>query len=734
MSHRVGRSPTKLQRFPRPVSAMTTRFDTSTSMGLLSRSRSLSVGLAVSLSAVGVLAACGSSEDSEFPAPPPDNTSTSSSTSSSGFSSSGTSGNPQDQPITIDPPNATLTITSRAGAALTQQFVAKQNGAPITAGFLLDKYEAGSIDQKGLFTTTGLNGGKIKVTAKSGTRQATADLTVAVKLSEEFGGTPPSPGNKTALGGAPQPDPGGANGSKVLYPLDGTVMPRGLSAPVIQFSPGTVVPEDAKVVLQCSTFSWTGFAHVQAGATPQLPIPQDVWDAFMQSCGGEETTITIVKASGGVAYGPYTTKLVAAAATLKGAVFYQSYEGANLGLWSVRPGVKEPAKHLSNKCVVCHSVSANGEALATGMEAGGAESGTYKTSLDGNIQQISASPALQGDSRGLSFAFFTPDGKYVLRSARDFWGGANTRAFKVDKAGNASSQMAEATVNGLATFPAFLPIFSPDGKKLAFINGDGSTIGTARRSVSLMDAVVDPNTGPNGTLSFSNRTTILDNQAAGLLTKYPTFLPDSKQIVLQEGTNNNAVIGDADNYGGMLASYYDANTGKLMLLRGNEHIELTAANTSTSAADYNQNFIPTALPVPAGGYFWIVFTSQRPYGNTISGKKQLWVAAISPTSAANKDPSHAAFFLPNQSVSENERGFWALEPCKSDGQGCGTGDECCGGFCRPGDENNPGSAKVCKPPAPGQCAQIGDKCTSAADCCGSSNACIGGFCSPPAPK
>ena len=138
-------------------------------MGLpFSRSRSL--GLAVSLSAVGVLAACGSSEDSEFPAPPPDNTSSSSSTSSSGFSSSGTSGNPQDQPITIDPPNATLTITSRSGAALTQQFVAKQNGAPITAGFLLDKYEAGSIDQKGLFTTTGLNGGKMKVTAKTGTR------------------------------------------------------------------------------------------------------------------------------------------------------------------------------------------------------------------------------------------------------------------------------------------------------------------------------------------------------------------------------------------------------------------------------------------------------------------------------------------------------------------------------------------------------------------------------------
>lgn len=672
--------------------------------------------------------ACGSEDGSSFP-----------SAGSSGDGSSGSGGgdfgttsssgsNPDEAPITVEPATQTLSITSRTTPA-TQAFVAKQNGVVINAGWVLDQYDVGTINQQGVFTTTGLNGGKIKVTAKYKTRQATADLIVNVKLTEDFGTGAVDGSNKTALGGAPVNDPGGANASKILYPLDGTVMPRGLSSPLLQFSPGTVVPQDAKVNLQCSTFSWEGYAHVGNGGAPSLQIPQDVWDAFMQSCGGEEASITVVKANGGVAYGPYKTSLVVAATTLKGAVFYQSYTGANLGLWSVRPGVKEPAKHLISECVVCHAVSANGSTLATGMDSGGAKSGAYKTALDGTISQVSKTPAFTGDSRGLSFAFLSPDGKYVLRSQSDFWGGVKTRGFKVDPAGTPASDLGEATVVGLDAVSAYLPTFAPNGKKIAFINGDGTAMGTARKSVSVMDVAINETAGANGTLTFSNQAVVRDNQAAGDVTKFPTFLPDSNQIVLQEGTNGE------NGYGGMLASYYDKNTGKLFLIRNGEHIELTKANTSTSPTDYDQNFGPTALPVTAGGYFWVVFTSQRPYGNQITDRtKKLWVTAISPTSGMNVDPSHPAFYLPNQSESENERGFWALEPCKSDGAGCGTGDECCGGFCRPGDETNPASPKVCKPPVAGQCAASGDKCTVASDCCDAQSACIGGFCTPPAPK
>jgi WD40-like Beta Propeller Repeat len=684
----------------------------------------------------GAVLACGSSVDSEFPGPTPDPTTDpgSSGGPGDGFGSSGTPVNPTDPPIVVDPPTATLTITNR-GAALSQTFTAKTTGASptnVTASWTLDKYEAGQIDAKGSFTTNGMVGGKAKVTAHYKKRTATADMKVLVKITEDLPAAA-TPANKAALLGAPTPDPGGANATQILYPYDGTVMPRGLSSPLFQLTPGSVPPEDAKITLSCSTFSWTGIGNIPDKTIPQLSVPQDVWDAFTQSCGGEEATISIAKAASGVAYGPYTTKMVIAAATLKGAVFYQSYEGANLGLWSVRPGVKEPAKHLKTDCVVCHSVSANGETLTTGMDAAGAQSGAYTANPDGTIKQISKSPALTGDSRGLSFAWLTPDGKYVLRSSSDFWGGVATKAFKVDKSGDANTVMPEATVTGLSDVQAYLPIFSPDGKRIAFINGDGTTMGTARTSVSFMDAVVNPAAGANGSLTFTNRTVALDNGKAGgsgLITKFPAFLPDSKQVVLQEGTNG------TQGYGGMLASYYDTNTGKLFLLRNGEHIELTKANTGVRVQDYNQNFEPTALPVTAGGYFWMVFTSQRQYGNTFTGlKKQLWVAAISPSSPTGLDPSHPPFFLPNQSVSENERGFWALEPCRKDGIACGSGDECCDGFCRPEDENNPASKKVCKPPVVGQCSQIAEKCTTTADCCGApAIQCIGGFCTEPPPR
>ena len=58
------------------------------------------------------------------------------------------------------------------------------------------------------------------------------------------------------------------------------------------------------------------------------------------------------------------------------------------------------------------------------------------------------------------------------------------------------------------------------------------------------------------------------------------------------------------------------------------------------AADAIRAALPFALPVAVGGYYWIVFTSIRDYGNTFTGpgaRKQLWVAAISTRSLAAAD-------------------------------------------------------------------------------------------------
>lgn len=647
--------------------------------------------------------------------------------------------------LTVVPPQATITITDK-NQPVKVDFKALLDGNPITPSWSLDSYAAGSISQAGQFTTNGMVGGQFVVTARAGSTTATAILTIKVNISENVLVDPQDPGvspaNHTALEGMPQPDPGAMdnppNASKILYPYDKTVMPRGLVAPLLQFSPGSIAPEDAKITMSSSVFSWQGYVHVKNPGVPQLYVPQDVWDAALQSAGGETLTIDVVKAAAGQAYGPAKTSIIVAPASLKGAVYYMTYETPGNGLYSVRPGVKEPAKLLIPGCVVCHSVSANGTHLATGADAAEylAASGIYNVNENGDATQMTGAPAgLGGDTRGLSFATFTPDGKYVMRSQNNFWGGVNQLAWAID---DVNKQLKPATVVGLGpNIAALLPTISHDSKRYAFTNGPGEPVafGTPSRSISLMDLNVDHATD---TLTFSNRQLLIDNGPNGPVAKFTTFMPDADHIVLQEGEGYNV------GFDSMLPTWgadstYRTSTGRLHMIRisTGEHTELGVLNAGIADIDRQRNYEPFALPVTAGGYFWVVFTSIREYGNTYSGpnvRKQLWVAAISPNHAMGEDPSHPPFYLPNQTSTANERGFWALAPCRAVGAGCDTGDECCDGFCRPSDPNDPASTKVCQPPQ--SCSQTSEKCMVDSDCCeaASGTTCIGGFCTPKTPN
>jgi hypothetical protein len=155
-------------------------------------------------------------------------------------------------------------------------------------------------------------------------------------------------------------------------------------------------------------------------------------------------------------------------------------------------------------------------------------------------------------------------------------------------------------------------------------------------------------------------------------------------------------------------------------------------------------------PVASGGYFWVVFTSRRLYGNVITAApwdspfvgsgtfgssvvlptpKKLWVAAIDINGTPGKDRSHPAFYLPGQELDAiNSRGFWVVNPCQADGATCVSGDECCGGYCVAAE-----GGLTCRS-MPNGCSQQYDKCTTASDCCGASQGymCIDNRCSAPA--
>jgi len=294
-----------------------------------------------------------------------------------------------DSALRIEPASATLTVSSRDVPA-TEMFSASlfSTGEKVNVRWRLESNLA-SVDSQGVVRTSGIAGGRAKLTAYYGTLEAQAELTINVELRDEPPAATVPDSQRAALDGVPEADPGEAlmpaNATRFLYPYEGTVMPRGLSAPVLQLSPGSLPPQDFKLRIRTEGFSWAGYGHVAEPSTPRITLPQDVWDAALASARGQRVELSVVKAVNGKAYGPTGLSIIGADGTLKGAVYYMTYQSSALGLWSVRPGDQSPPKHIVTGCVVCHSASSNGTRLSTGADQASvaARSGVYSVGADG---------------------------------------------------------------------------------------------------------------------------------------------------------------------------------------------------------------------------------------------------------------------------------------------------------------------------------------------------------------
>jgi hypothetical protein len=146
------------------------------------------------------------------------------------------------------------------------------------------------------------------------------------------------------------------------------------------------------------------------------------------------------------------------------------------------------------------------------------------------------------------------------------------------------------------------------------------------------------------------------------------------------------------------------------------------------APDADLNYEPTVLPQTVGGYYWVVFTSRRRFGNTFvdpdqnnASRKKLWVSALQLSggefggSDQAADLSAPAFYVEEQEPeSGNMRAFWSLDACKPVGDVCKQGtDDCCGGYCRLDDAS--GQFK-CNAKKIG-CALENETCETDSDCC-----------------
>src|SRR6185312_7455303 len=452
-------------------------------------------------------------------------------------------------PLVIAP--ADQVMMAAPGAMPTVQYTATINGQSVAPAWTIDRGEIGSIDVgSGLFTASGSIGGKATITATY--LKETATTTVTVQLSQTQNGDPayppsgsPGPGGYGGVGGAGPGGPasGGQTGVlggaptadanvKMLYPYDGTVWPRGLLAPLLQWDPGARSFDAVMVKLHSKNFDYTGTFAKNATPFINLPIPEDVWHtlAYSNEGKGDDVAVALVfeDVSGATptAIGPYTMTWHVAPGTLKGTVYYNSYGTAlvkNSGTAScaaadltkmpachednnnrtgpyfgaatlaIKPGTTDPvvaagtttgapAGSTAAGCRVCHAVSTNGSTLFTQQ---GASSG-YQTSssyaLTNMNLEATVTPAIN-----VAYPALAPDGTWFMSSSGTIASDSKSQAYTT--AGVLEATQPGMGNTGFTSFGGGFPTFSPDGKHFAFayMSSAGGANVADQKSLAVMD-------------------------------------------------------------------------------------------------------------------------------------------------------------------------------------------------------------------------------------------------------
>src|SRR6478736_275985 len=689
---------------------------------------------------------------------------------------------------------------------------------PVKVAWSVDRGDLGSVGpgtgSETSFTPTGSTAGDVTVMAALDKQQAKAAITVQIAGSQN-GADPSIPGqaaqiptsvgkltegggpggvggqglgvkitDKTVLDALDDPSSSGSDlNLKLVYPYDGTVFPRGVLAPLVAWDWSKADADAVKFELstKSGSFHWSGSFGRPAiladtkGPFVQHPIPQDVWERASNSALGKADPLTfkVTVASGGAAYGPIEQHWVIADARLSGIIYYNSYGtqlaknytgavagdhtfgGATLG---IRVGDTDPtlvagSSGGSDNCRVCHSVSADGSRLISPNQAG--SSFSYGLSVNGKADETKMDTYAE-------FPGMYPDGSLALTGKGEV----------LQLPDGAAPTMAP----GLSDIASNIgtPMFSPDGKRVAFNPQSGGSFTSPMQKLVVVDF-------DRQSFTVSNPLIAVDYAGQPEETRpgWPAFFPDGKSIVYHHQTKagfDGNSLGDLRTRKGALARIYwnglsgsETSTPLNQLNgldeQGNSYLAPLSAPVTLECtgdgkavggiqasheSDVDLNYEPTVNPVAGGGYAWVVFTSRRRYANVATippfcsdprgvdllaniTPKKLWVAAIDLDAKSGKDASHPAFYLPGQELlAGNSRGFWVLDPCRADGDSCATGDQCCNGFCQPDADTG---ALVCgaKPPQY-SCSGLQEKCEKDVDCCDKTHSCIGGFCGPVVPK
>lgn len=649
--------------------------------------------------------------------------------------------------LAITPANSTLTVTSLS-MPQTEPLTAKvtySGGSTISmpATWSVDDPAIATITSGGVVTPGGTTFGKINVTATVGSLTAKTTVTVVLNLVVTSPSVPTA--NQSTLGGATGADPAVTS---FAYPYDQTVFPLGLQPPELQWNGGAAGDQ---YLLHLTAPNLDVAVFTTADPPSRFTLTQALWNTIATTAATQNVAVQLNRLSGSHAYVSAKQTWKIANADLRGIIYYWEISVGQIVGLDLATGMTQPVfdsgasatlgtpaplnssgaptppwedNGAGKKCVACHSVSKDGSTLVSIFS----KSSPGSTGPLGVVSLANASiTAISDYTTDGTYDALTPDGAYSV---------VNYSGKTMGMLATASATPVASALDGQANVCD--PTFSPDGTLFALASNCDPGFGypVEFRTSDLTLYSFSASAAPY----FTNPQTVLTSAGLGDAIAFPSFSPDSKFIVFQRGDYSRA-------------KYTSGTTNT----HGNDDLYIAPAAASASqvalsnlngagvlpAQDLHLNYAPTVNPIAVGGYFWVVFTSPRDYGNrmvaagspvdpTYDNNKQLWVSAIDANVGAT-NPSHPAFWLPGQNATTaNMFGYWALAPCKrtpTDGgtASCTAGFECCSGYCQNGS---------CSMQTMG-CSNLGDKCTSTSQCCttgGSNIACIGGFCEPQQPQ
>ena len=227
---------------------------------------------------------------------------------------------------------------------------------PVVASWTVDLPLVGTIDSNGLFTASGQLGGVVTISAQTENAHGATTLTVDLALVDNEADAGATVIGVLRDGGAADP------AFSWLYPYDQTVFPRELAPPTLQWGgePATYV----RVHVKSSTLDYETFFGASDPARAVMSAA--AWTTITESAApGDPLTIEATKLSASGVTGPSAETWTIAQGSLKGTVYYNTYDSplnnGNGAVMRVKPGAS--AEILLGGCHVCHAVSANGGTL-----------------------------------------------------------------------------------------------------------------------------------------------------------------------------------------------------------------------------------------------------------------------------------------------------------------------------------------------------------------------------------